>query len=129
MVWGGGRRSIHMRVNINVRSKVNVSGVRFAPVFRPIRPSDFLRKVRSISRAADAAMLFYLYFGLYIYFTVSTISATVTSVHGRRKRGGTGGRVPRRRKISGGRPPRIYDISVSFFFKRMRSLHFPTFSK
>ena len=29
--------------------------------------------------------------------------------------GGTGGRVPRSRKISGGRPPRNYDISVSFF--------------
>ena len=29
--------------------------------------------------------------------------------------GGTGGGVPRSRKISGGRPPRNNDISVSFF--------------
>ena len=29
--------------------------------------------------------------------------------------GGGGGRVPRSRKISGGRPPRNYDFSVSFF--------------
>ena len=37
-----------------------------------------------------------------------------TAGHGRRKRGG-GGHVLRSRKISGGRPPRNNDISVSFF--------------
>ena len=42
---------------------------------------------------------------------------------------GGGGRVPRCRKISGGRPPRNYDISVSFFLTHVKILHFPTFSK
>ena len=30
--------------------------------------------------------------------------------------GGTGGRIPRSRKISGGRPPRNYDTYFSIFF-------------
>ena len=47
-----------------------------------------------------------------------------TDHHGRRKRG-TGGRVPRSRKISGGRPPRSYNRSVYFFLK---CLQFFTFS-
>ena len=43
--------------------------------------------------------------------------------------GGTGGRVPRSRKISGGRPPINDDIYVPFFFTHMKILHFPPFSK
>ena len=43
--------------------------------------------------------------------------------------GGTGGLVPRSRKISGGRAPISYDISVSFFLIHLQILHFPTFSK
>ena len=39
----------------------------------------------------------------------------VTELHGRRKRGGTGGRVPRSRKISGGRPPqKLWYFSIFF---------------
>ena len=43
--------------------------------------------------------------------------------------GGTGGRVPRSRKINERRPPRNYDISVSFSLTHMQILHFPTFSE
>ena len=42
--------------------------------------------------------------------------------------GGGGDASPAVEK-SAGRPPRNYDISVSFFVPRIRILHFPTFSK
>ena len=42
---------------------------------------------------------------------------------------GTGGRVPRSREISGGRPPRNLDISVTFCLTRIKKLYYPTFSK
>ena len=48
-------------------------------------------------------------------------------LHGRRKRRGR--RVPRSRKISGGRPPRNCDIPASFFLTHMKIVHFPPFSK
>ena len=50
---------------------------------------------------------------------LSSIRGPSFGVHERRKRGGgggTGGRVPRSRKINGGRPPRNYAISAYFFF-------------
>ena len=51
--------------------------------------------------------------------------------HGRRKRGeGTGGRVPRSRKISGDAPPpRYYDISLSFFLDTYANFTFSNIFK
>ena len=47
-----------------------------------------------------------------------TLSRQPHQLHGRRKRG-DGGRVPRSRKISGGRPLRNHDISPSFFLTQI----------
>ena len=43
--------------------------------------------------------------------------------------GGTGGRVPRSRKINGGRPPRNDEFNYLFFLTHWKNLHFLPFSK
>ena len=55
-----------------------------------------------------------------VYTVAQRILLTIMGVES----GGTGGRVPRSRKISGGRPPRSYNRSEYFFLKCLQFFPF-----